>query len=55
MDNDLLNPTFENQKRSHKLKRIVKAPNSYYVDVKCQSCKGVNTIFSHAQGKLNCK
>ena len=35
MDQDLLHPTYENEKRKHKLKRLVKAPNSYYIEVKC--------------------
>ena len=32
---DLLNPSPEHEKRSHKLKRLVQSPNSYVMDVKC--------------------
>ena len=32
---DLLNPSAEHEKRSHKLKRLVQSPNSYFMDVKC--------------------
>lgn len=32
---DLLNPTVEEEKRKHKLKRLVQSPNSYFMDVKC--------------------
>ncbi|KAG2175159.1 hypothetical protein INT44_007647 [Umbelopsis vinacea] len=32
---DLLNPSVEQEKRSHKLKRLVQSPNSYFMDVKC--------------------
>jgi small subunit ribosomal protein S27e len=32
---DLLNPLPESEKRSHKLKRLVQSPNSYFMDVKC--------------------
>uniref|UniRef100_A0A673GQA8 40S ribosomal protein S27-like n=1 Tax=Sinocyclocheilus rhinocerous TaxID=307959 RepID=A0A673GQA8_9TELE len=32
---DLLHPTPEEEKRSHKKKRLVQSPNSYFMDVKC--------------------
>ena len=32
---DLLNPTPEEEKKKHKLKRLVQSPNSYFMDVKC--------------------
>lgn len=35
MDADLLNPTYESEKQKNKMKRLVKAPNSYYIDVRC--------------------
>ena len=37
-DIDLLHPPAELEKRSHKLKRIVQSPNSFFMDVKCQGC-----------------
>lgn len=44
---DLLHPTEESEKRRHKLKRLVKAPNSYFMDVKCPGCFNITTVFSH--------
>ena len=38
MDRDLLHPTLEKERQSHKLKRLVQHPNSYFMDVKCQGC-----------------
>ena len=32
---DLLHPTPEEERRRHKLKRLVQHPNSYFMDVKC--------------------
>ena len=32
---DLLHPSLEEEKRKHKLKRLVQSPNSYFMDVKC--------------------
>lgn len=37
-DIDLLHPPAELEKRSHKLKRLVQSPNSFFMDVKCQGC-----------------
>ncbi|KAF9274038.1 40S ribosomal protein S27 [Mortierella alpina] len=30
---DILNPSAANQARTHKLKRVVQSPNSFYMDV----------------------
>ena len=35
---DLLHPRPEDEKRKHKLKRLVQHPNSYFMDVKCPGC-----------------
>ena len=35
---DLLHPTKESEARKHKLKKLVQAPNSYFMDVKCPGC-----------------
>merc|ERR1711982_317518 len=35
---DLLHPRPEEEKRKHKLKRLVQHPNSYFMDVKCPGC-----------------
>ncbi|TFY66053.1 hypothetical protein EVG20_g5036 [Dentipellis fragilis] len=51
---DLLNPSAETEKRSHKLKRLVQSPNSYFMDVKCPGCFAITTVFSHAQTVVLC-
>ena len=42
LSKDLLHPTPEEEKRSHKLKRLVQSPNSYFMDVKCPGCYKVS-------------
>ncbi|KAL1915635.1 40S ribosomal protein eS27 [Calcarisporiella thermophila] len=51
---DLLNPSAEQEKNTHKLKRLVQSPNSYYMDVKCPGCFNITTVFSHAQTVVVC-
>ncbi|CAO3635151.1 unnamed protein product [Mucor hiemalis] len=51
---NLLNPSVEHEKRSHKLKRLVQSPNSYFMDVKCPGCLNISTVFSHAQTVVLC-
>jgi len=54
IETDLLHPTEANQAQKHKLKRLVQAPNSYFMDVKCVGCLNVQTVFSHAQTVVLC-
>lgn len=54
MDRDLLHPTLERERQSHKLKRLVPAPNSYFMDVKCGGCNETAVVFSHAQTIVAC-
>merc|ERR1712187_959380 len=51
---DLLNPTPEIDARTHKLKRLVQTPNSYFMDIKCPGCFQITTVFSHAQTVVMC-
>ncbi|TPX60982.1 hypothetical protein CcCBS67573_g08960 [Chytriomyces confervae] len=51
---DLLNPLESSEKRSHKLKRLVQSPNSFFMDVKCPGCFQITTVFSHAQTVVQC-
>ncbi|CAL8361032.1 unnamed protein product [Arctogadus glacialis] len=51
---DLLHPTAEEQKRTHKKKRLVQSPNSYFMDVKCPGCYKITTVFSAAQTVVLC-
>uniref|UniRef100_A0A7N0URJ0 40S ribosomal protein S27 n=1 Tax=Kalanchoe fedtschenkoi TaxID=63787 RepID=A0A7N0URJ0_KALFE len=53
-DIDLLNPPAELEKRKHKLKRLVQSPNSFFMDVKCQGCFNITTVFSHSQTVVLC-
>lgn len=53
-DIDLLNPPAELEKSKHKLKRLVQSPNSYFMDVKCQGCFNITTVFSHSQSVVLC-
>ncbi|XP_066902986.1 small ribosomal subunit protein eS27-like [Halyomorpha halys] len=52
---DLLCPRPEEEKRKHKLKRLVQHPNSYFMDIKCPGCFKIRTVFSHAQTHVPCE
>ncbi|KAG7513614.1 40S ribosomal protein S27-like [Solea senegalensis] len=51
---DLMHPSFTEERRRHKKKRLVQSPNSYFLDVKCIGCYRITTIFSHAQTVVPC-
>merc|ERR1712096_587759 len=51
---DLLHPHPVEEKRKHKLKRLVQHPNGYFMDVKCPGCYRITTVFSHAQTVVVC-
>jgi small subunit ribosomal protein S27e len=51
---DLLNPTVEAEASTHKLKRLVQTPNSFFMDIKCPGCFQITTVFSHAQTVVLC-
>merc|ERR1712241_988501 len=51
---DLLHPRPEDEKRKHKLKRLVQHPNPYFMDVKGPGCYKITTVFSHAQTVVLC-
>jgi len=53
-DIDLLHPPADLEKRKHKLKRLVQSPNSFFMDVKCQGCFTITTVFSHSQTVVMC-
>ena len=53
-DVDLMNPPAEYEARKHKLKRLVQSPNSFFMDVKCQGCFNITTVFSHSQTVVLC-
>merc|ERR1712167_88128 len=53
-DMDLLHPPAEMEARKHKLKRLVQSPNSFFMDVKCQGCFQITTVFSHSQTVVMC-
>lgn len=49
MPKDLLYPSQADEKKKHKLKRLVQSPNSFFMDVRCPGCFHISTVFSHAQ------
>ena len=51
---DLLHPNAEMERESHKLKRLVQQPDSFFMDVKCPGCYKIATVFSHAQTVVVC-
>lgn len=53
-DIDLLHPPKELEARRHKRKRLVQSPNSFFMDVKCQGCFQITTVFSHSQTVVLC-
>lgn len=55
MEFDLLNPDPKVENTKHKLKKLVQKPNSYFLDLKCPTCKTIHHYFSHAQSTLKCK
>lgn len=55
MEADLLHPSIEDEKRMHKLKRLIPSPNSYFMDIKCPGCYSITTAFSHAQSVITCE
>ncbi|RPA82070.1 hypothetical protein BJ508DRAFT_325848 [Ascobolus immersus RN42] len=52
---DLLNPSPAAELKKHKLKTLVPAPRSFFMDVKCPGCFAITTVFSHAQTVVICK
>jgi small subunit ribosomal protein S27e len=54
LEKDLLHPNPAEERRRHKLKRLVQSPNSYFMDVKCPGCVNITTVFSHAQTVVIC-
>lgn len=54
MEYDLLNIPYYQELKSHKLRRTVPAPNSYFFNLKCNNCKEVKKCFSHGQSKVEC-
>jgi small subunit ribosomal protein S27e len=54
MPYDLLHPPAEVEQNTHKLKRLVQTPNSFFMDIKCPGCFQITTVFSHAQTVVMC-
>ncbi|KAF9159769.1 40S ribosomal protein S27 [Mortierella sp. AD010] len=51
---DILNPSALRQSHTHKLKKIVQTPNSFFMDVKCSACQTITSLFSHADTVISC-
>ncbi|KAH8856588.1 40S ribosomal protein S27 [Schistosoma japonicum] len=41
---DLLHPTFREEKRKCKLKRLVPSPNSFFMDVRCSGKSSLDLV-----------
>ena len=54
IEHDLLHPSPKVTKAQHKKKRLVQAPNSFFMDLKCSTCQTVATVFSHAHTVVLC-
>lgn len=54
MEYDLLNIPHDVEKRTHKLKRTVPTPNSYFLRIKCPQCEQVSINFSNSQSDILC-
>lgn len=54
MEHDLLNLPYEVEKRTHKLKRTVPAPNSYFLRIKAKDREVSQIVFSNAQSNIKC-
>ncbi len=66
LEEDLLYPNVQNEKKKHKVQRLIPSPNSYFMDVKCPGCykmyatlnNNINfsstTVFSHATTVVLC-
>ncbi|WVQ78926.1 40S ribosomal protein S27 [Cryptococcus sp. DSM 104549] len=52
---DLINRPASIQARTHKLKKVVPEPNSFFMDVKCPGCFAITTVFSHASTVVQCQ
>ena len=54
---DLLHPSADDERRKHKLKRLVQSPNSYFMDVKCPgvcNCVEISLVCDGALALLVC-
>ncbi|KAF9389707.1 40S ribosomal protein S27-like [Podila verticillata] len=51
---DLLHPSPAVEKKTHKLRRVVQSPNSFFMDVKCSGCQSITFLFSHADTVVAC-
>ena len=54
MEYDLMNVPAEVDKRTYKLKRMVPAPNSYFLKIRCKCTEDVKITFSNSQTTLIC-
>ena len=54
MEIDLLNVDAEQEQETHKLKRLVQSPDSFFMDVKCPGCYNIQTVFSHVHAPVFC-
>lgn len=51
---DILHPSAKSELQKNKLKTLVPGPRSFFMDVRCQGCLQMTTVFSHAQTVVTC-
>ena len=54
MEYDLMRIPEDVEQRTHKLKRMVPAPNSYFLKIKCKCNEDIKMTFSNNQTTLLC-
>ena len=52
---DLANPPKSVTNQQHKLKQLVQAPKSQFMDVKCPGCFQISVVFTHATSQVVCQ
>ena len=50
----MLNLPYYHELKSHKLRRTIPAPNSYFFNLRCIQCREVKRCFSHGHSKIEC-
>ena len=54
MEMDMLNADPTQEEQMHKLKKLVQAPDTFFMDVICKQCGEISTLFSHSQTAVQC-
>ncbi|EAX97591.1 ribosomal protein S27, putative [Trichomonas vaginalis G3] len=55
LDVDILHPSVEQELHTNKKKTLVPNPRSEFLSLRCPSCTGLTTAFSHSNVPVFCK